>query len=184
MKRVMLGVLALSLAVAGCSSSDGDPSETSADDVIIVAEPTPEAFDASDSTKLAGISTSPSQIQAGECFNEYLYSDRSDFLQQVTTIVGCDGPHDREAYFRTEYPADDGDPAPADETLRRWADKVCLEQFKDFVGLEYVLSKLEIGTIVPSFESWTDQNDRNVICYVFPDEADRRLKSSVKGLGL
>jgi len=56
-----------------------------------------------------------------------------------------------------------------------------LEEFEDFVGREYVLSVLEIGAIVPSFDSWTEEDDRKIICFVFPDEAGRRLKSSVGG---
>ena len=52
------------------------------------------------------------------------------------------------------------------------------------MGLEYVLSKLEIGVIVPSFETWTDDADRNVICFVFPDEDDRRLRTSVANSGI
>ena len=183
MLKLLVLACALVLAASGCTAaSDGEPS--AADTIIIEAAPTPETFDATDSNLLAGVATNPSLIEAGDCFNEYIYPDQSDFLQQVTTLVGCDGPHDREAYFQTEYPADEDDPAPPEETLRRWAERTCLDEFEDFVGLEYVLSRLEIGAIVPTFESWTDDGDRNVICYVFPDEADRRLRSSVRNSGL
>ena len=184
--RRRLGLLLLlvsAVLLAGCSSGS-DETSVIVGDIIVEAEPTPEAFDASDPEQLAGVSVRPSEIEAGDCFNEYVYRDRTDFLQQITTIVGCDGPHDREAYFQTDYPADDGDPAPPDDTLRRWGEAQCLEEFKSFVGLEYVLSALEIGVIVPSFETWTDENDRGVTCYLFPDEAGRRLKSSVRNSGL
>lgn len=179
-RTLLAGCVAL---VVGCSSGS-DELTVNVNDIIVEAEPTPETFDASDPEQLAGVSTRPSDIDAGDCFNEYVYRDRTDFLQQVTTIVGCDGPHDREAYFRTEYPADDGEPAPPDETLRRWGEAQCLEEFRTFVGLEYVLSALEIGVVVPTFETWTDEDDRGVICYVYPDEAGRRLKSSVRNSGL
>ncbi len=169
---------------AGCSGEDNASDTTDQDNIIVEAEPTPEAFDASDPEQLAGVSTSPSNIRPGDCFNEYVYRDRSDFLQQITTLVNCDGPHDREAYFLTEYPADDDDPAPPEETLIRWAESACLDEFEPFVGLEYVLSALEIGAIVPTFESWTNEGDRNVICYVYPDESGRRLRTSVEKSGL
>ena len=70
------------------------------------------------------------------------------------------------------------------DNLRRWAERACLDEFESFVGLEYVLSKLEIGAIVPSFETWTDEGDRNVICFIFPDEDGRRLRTSVADSGL
>lgn len=169
------------VGLVACSSGSDDAQGNDADDVIVEAEPTPEAFDASDSDQLAGVSRDPSEIEAGDCFNEYLYKDQNDSLVQVTTVVSCDGLHDREAYFEIEYPADDDDPIPADDVLRRWAEAACLEEFEDFIGLEYVLSALEIGAIVPSFKSWTDDGDRNVTCFVYPDQAGRRLKSSVRG---
>jgi len=175
---------ALALGAASCSSGSEPAETTEIEDIIVEAEPTPEAFDASDPEQLAGVSTNPSNIVAGDCFNHYRYRDRADFLQQITTLVNCDGPHDREAYFLTEYPAEEGDPAPPEETLRRWAEAACLEEFEGFVGLDYVLSALEIGVIIPSFESWTDESDRNVICFVFPDEPGRRLRTSVANSGL
>jgi len=177
--------IATAIAVLVSCTSAGDDDTSADDDAIIVdAEPTSETFDASDPDQLAGVSTQPSSIEAGDCFNEYVYQDRADFLQQITTIVGCDGPHDREAYFETEYPADEDDPLPPEDTLQRWADAACLEEFEDFVGLEYVLSALEIGAIVPTFETWTDEGDRKVICYVYPDEPGQRLRTSVANSGL
>lgn len=177
--KKLVTACALMLISVGCTAtSDGDDA-TDPNAIIVEAEPTPETFDASDPDLLSGVATSPSNLNAGDCFNEYVYRDQADFLQQITTLVGCDGPHDREAYFQTEYPSDEGDPAPPDETLRRWAESACLDEFEGFVGLEYVLSKLEIGAIVPTFESWTDDGDRNVICFVFPDEDGRRLRTSV-----
>lgn len=181
--KLALGVLGLAILASACTGAGSDAAADT-DPIIVDAEPTPETFDPTDPETLSGVSTSPSRIRAGECFNEYIYQDSTDFLQQITTIVGCDGPHDREAYFVAEYPAGEDDPLPADDTLKRWADVACLEEFEAFVGLEYVLSRLEIGAIVPTFETWTDEGDRNVICYVYPDEAGRRLRSSAAGSGI
>ena len=178
MRRILIAC-AIVLIAASCSGSSASDETSEGSTIIVEAEPTPETFDASDPDLLSGVATSPSLIEEGDCFNEYVYRDQADFLQQITTLVGCTGPHDREAYFRTEYPSDEGDPAPPEETLRRWAERECLDEFEAFVGLEYVLSKLEIGAIVPTFESWTDDGDRAVICFVFPDEPGRRLRTSV-----
>jgi len=175
--RLLLTLAGVVLLAAACSDAAG-PEETSAiDELIVQADPTALVFDASDPPNLAGVSTNPALIESGQCFNEYLFRDQADFVQQVTSVVGCDGPHDREAYFAVEYPASEIDAYPLDEELERWAESVCLDEFEAFVGLEYVLSALEIGTIVPTFEAWTDDDDRNVICYLFPDQGGRLLAS-------
>ena len=178
---LFLGVFALLGVSCGGGSETSDSTDA---DILIEAEPTPSTFDPSDPDQLAGVSTNPSNIEAGDCFNEYVYQDSADLLQQVTTLVGCNGPHDREAYFLAEYPADEDAPMPPDETMQRWALSACLEEFENFVGLEYVLSELEIGAIVPSFEGWTENGDRTVVCFVFPDEPGFRLRSPVFNSGL
>ena len=177
-------VCLLGLLAAGCTSGDGAEQNEAVDRLIVEAEPTTSAFDPSDTDQLAGTSTSPDKIQDGDCFNEYVFSDRSGFLQQITTLVSCDGPHDREAYFATTYPGDDDASYPLEDTLRRWAAAACLDEFEDFVGLEYVLSELEIGAVIPTFDSWTERDDRNVICYVYPDESGFRLRDSVERSGI
>lgn len=182
--KLLVGLLMCAF-VAACAASD-DPEDTTPtiDDLIVEAEDdASRVFDSSDSSNLAGVSTNPSDIEAGQCFNEYLFRDQSDFLQQVTTVVGCEGPHDREAYFVREYPSGESDAYPLDDELERWAESMCLDEFETFIGLEYVLSALELGVIVPTFERWTDDADRNVICYVYPD-AGGRLLASVKDTGI
>lgn len=177
---MLAGLLA---SVSACTSSPDAPVTSPIDDLIVEAVPTALVFDSTDSLQLAGVSTNPARIEFGQCFNEYLFRDQADFVQQVTTVVGCDGPHDREAYFTREYPGGEHASFPLDDELERWADRVCLDEFESFVGLEYVLSALEIGAIVPTFEGWTDDADRNVICYVFPDQGGRLL-ASVAGSGI
>lgn len=172
-KLRLLAAIAAVLVVAAACSSGEEPVDALVD-LIDSTEPTPIVFDPSDPPTLAGVSTDPSLIDSGDCFNEYIFRDATEFLQQVTTIVSCGGPHDREAYFRTEFPAGAEAGFPLDDELERWADNACLDEFEDFVGLEYVLSTLEIGAIVPTFESW-GEGDRAVICYVFPDEGGRLL---------
>ena len=179
-----IAVVAITAAMAtACSGGSDDARSSAIDELIDTAEPTTVVFDSSDSVQLAGTTINPSKIQEGQCFNEYLFRDRSDFVQQVWTIVTCNGPHDHEAFFRTEFPAGENASYPLDDELERWADVTCLDEFQDFVGLEYVLSELEIGAIVPTFERWTDDGDRAVICHVFPDQGGRLL-DSVRNSGI
>ena len=171
-------LIAVGLLVSACAGSDGVGGDGADIDVFIEAvTPTAIVFDPNDPLLLSGLSVEPSELDAGDCFNEYLYRDASDFLQQVTSVVSCNGPHDREAYFRTEYPGGENASYPIDDELDRWADVTCLDEFESFVGLDYVLSALEIGAVVPSFDGWTNDGDRAVICYVFPDQGGRLLES-------
>lgn len=175
---------AFALLVGACSGSDETGTEGNAADGFIEAvTPTASVFDPTDTDAISGLSIDPSELDDGDCFNEYLYRDGSDFRQQVTSVVSCNGPHDREAYFRTEYPGGENATYPIDDELNRWADVTCLEEFEAFVGLDYVLSALEIGAVVPTFESWTNDGDRAVICYVFPDQGGRLL-ASVRNSGI
>ena len=177
-------LIALALLVGACSGSDGVGGDgINVDALIEAVTPTTIVFDPNDPFQLSGTSVDPADLEAGDCFNEYLYRDGSDFRQRVTTVVSCNGPHDREAYFRTEYPGGDSASYPIDDELERWADISCLEEFEDFVGLDYVLSALELGAVVPTFEGWTDDGDRSVICYVFPDQGGRLL-DSVRNSGI
>lgn len=177
-------LVAFALLAGACSGSDDVNSEgNDAAGFIEAVTPTASVFDPSDPDQISGLSVNPSELEGGDCFNEYLYRDGSDFLQQVTSVVSCNGPHDREAYFRTEHPGGESANYPVDDELSRWADVTCLEEFEAFVGLDYVLSELEIGAVVPTFESWTNDGDRAVICYVFPDEGGRLL-DSVRNSGI
>lgn len=172
--RGLLVVVVVALLLGACSGGENTEDGSG---LIIKAEPTTYVFDHRTSENLAGRSTDPLKIQVGDCFNEYLYRDRTDFLQQITTVVDCDTPHDREAYAKTSYPAAEDTKYPTEDELSRWADDYCLDHFEDFIGMEYVLSLLDIGTLTPSFEDWTLDGNRTIICYVFPDEGGRLTES-------
>ncbi len=175
---MVVATLVLGGCFAGESSQSSDP-----DNLIIDVEPTVYQFIDQESANLAGTSTSPDKIQPGDCFNEYLYRDRTDLLQQVTTKVSCDTPHDREAFARTQHPAGEDEPFPLNDELTRWAEAYCLDEFSDFVGLDYVLSLLEIGTVLPEFDAWTEDGYRDITCYVYPANGGR-LRESVERRGI
>lgn len=174
--------LAVFGALAACSGSDGQDLD-SGSDLIVDVEPTVYQFDPNDSSSLAGVSTDPLEISQGDCFNDYLFRDRADFLQNVTTVVRCSTPHDREAYFVTDHPAGEDERFPLNDDLTQWAEATCLKEFEEFVGREYVMSLLEIGTITPGFGEWTDEGIRTLVCYVYPAEGGR-LRESVRNSGI
>lgn len=164
------------------SAADGEQSEDAGEadsDEAQEAESQEKVF-----ARLEGTTTQPSGLEPGDCFNEYRYRDRAEVLQQITTIVECSRPHDKEVYVTVEHPAPDGAPFRGREEISQFARDKCLDAFEDFVGEEYVLSQLEIGFFQPSYETWiSTDNDRSVSCYVHPYEEGRQLQGSMGNIG-
>jgi hypothetical protein len=55
----------------------------------------------------------------------------------------------------------------------------CLDRFAGFVGVDYESSTLDITALYPSSQSWSTQNDREVVCAVFEMNGEK-LKGSAK----
>jgi len=116
-------------------------------------------------------------IQLGDCFD-----DTSSDGGEVDSVPGvpCSQPHDNETYAvfdvtNTTYPEGDG--------MAEIANNTCLEHFESFVGNDYQSSTLEIMTLYPTAQSWSQNNDREVVCAVYDMNA-AKLEGSVKGLAL
>ncbi|WP_167736584.1 septum formation family protein [Nocardioides sp. 1609] len=121
-------------------------------------------------------------LEVGDCVNA-----PEEIKAQVSDIatVPCDEPHDQEAYAVADYePADqdvDGDVFPGDDALTAFADGRCAEEFKGYVGVDYLDSQLYFTYLYPSPRSW-QSGDRAVVCLVL--ESGRQLDKSVKGTKL
>lgn len=82
--------------------------------------------------------------------------------------VPCSEPHEQEAYALVEFrPADgqDGDAFPGDDALAAFADGACAQEFRDYVGVDYLDSELFFTYLLPSPRSW-EQDDRDILCLV------------------
>ena len=101
--------------------------------------------------------------------------------QEVDSVPGvpCSKPHDNEVYAVFDVTAAS---FPGDG-MADMAHEACLERFEAFVGRDYESSSLDIASLYPSRESWSGQNDREVVCAVYDIDA-KKLTGSVKGLGL
>lgn len=116
------------------------------------------------------------QVRVGDCFD-----DSQSNGDEVSNVPGvpCSEPHDNETYAvidltMASYPEGDG--------MEVLAFDSCIERFNGFVGQEYDSSSLDILTMYPSSESWT-QNDREVVCAVYHMDAEK-LVGSAKGKAL
>ena len=101
---------------------------------------------------------------------------------EISSLPGvpCGEPHDNEVYAVFDvnvasYPEGDG---MFDLALDK-----CLDRFASFVGQQYESSELDILTLYPTSDSWSMQNDREVVCAVY-DMNENKLVGSVQGLGM
>ncbi|WP_244930195.1 septum formation family protein [Nocardioides sp. W7] len=96
--------------------------------------------------------------------------------------VDCQEAHDHEAYAVVPYllPGEEepSDEYPGDDTLTKFADGTCAEQYRGYVGVDYLDSELFFTYLLPSPRSW-QEDDRSVVCLV--TAAGRKLEGSVKG---
>lgn len=116
-------------------------------------------------------------LQAGDCFD-----DSSSYSDQVDSLPGvpCADPHDNEVYaiISVDLPE-----FPGDDAMGELAHEKCLTKFPSFVGKDYETSSLDIYTLFPSSESWSRQDDREVVCAVYDMELEK-LVGSAEGRGL
>jgi len=78
-------------------------------------------------------------------------------------ILPCTDPHDQEVYYEITMP--DGDFADTDIDT---ASQECIgDAYTTFVGVGYQDSALDVTTLVPTKESWEQNNDRVIQCIIF-----------------
>jgi hypothetical protein len=100
-------------------------------------------------------------VAVGDCFNDGNAEEIS-----AVPVVPCDQPHDFEAYSAFDIA---GDAFPGDDAVRQQAEEGCSPAFAAFNGLGYDESALYLGYLLPTNESWTGQDDREVLCYIYEE---------------
>jgi predicted small lipoprotein YifL len=97
-------------------------------------------------------------IKVGDCLN-------NPHAEQLTEVefVPCDQPHELEAFAASNLP--DGD-FPGDEEVAAKAEEFCVAEFKAFAGIPYDDSALELIHLNPTEESWSGEQDRELLCLV------------------
>ena len=134
-------------------------------------------------SKTAGTNVSVFTIGVGQCFDA-----PSQVQAELSKLgrVACDKAHVREAYAILDYTAAPGsststasDVYPGSDALSVYAKGVCAQQYKPYVGVDYLDSSLFFTFLVPSARSWEQDDDRKIICFVTTTGAP--LTGSVKG---
>ena len=96
-------------------------------------------------------------LRVGDCLGSYGEGESTS-----VPTVPCGEAHQEEVFASTDLP--DGD-FPDDDARMARAEDGCMLASTEFGGLAYDDSVLDITTIEPTEQSWTD-GDREVLCLV------------------
>ena len=119
-----------------------------------------------DSTDPAGASTL-FELEAGQCFDSSATAvGRTVGIEDVTSVP-CTEAHDGEVFAVVTHPAAGRTPYPGDDAVADFAAAECLQQFPGYTGEGYDDSDLEVATVRPDADSWSDKDDREVACVLY-----------------
>lgn len=118
-------------------------------------------------------------VNVGQCF-----SAPTSVHKELKSLkrTPCNKPHALEAYARIAYSKQKNvaDLAyPGSDVLTKFAQSACAQQFRQYVGVDYLDSSLFFTYLLPSPAGWEQQLDRFVLCFIESSHALRT--SSAKG---
>ena len=95
--------------------------------------------------------------------------------------VDCAEPHIWEAYESIIVEEGDGT-YPGEDVVTAQSETDCKAAFADYVGIDYDSSTLYLSFYYPTEETWTQINDREILCIVTTtDDFATKTTGSVKG---
>ena len=118
-------------------------------------------------------------LQTGQCIEP---PSKPTPEVETVQVFPCTEAHTEELFAIVPYnKTDAGTEYPGDKVLRDFANGACLERYEDYVGAPYTDSSLFYTFLLPSPRSWSDRDDRDVMCFV--TTTGEKLHASVKGSG-
>ena len=131
-------VVLLAAVLAACSDDEDDPAAVKQRDAVEVGD--------------GGV---------GTCLQ---FPDDTGPSVTKLPVIDCDQPHTHEIYFVDVRPG--SDVYPGFDVLEDQARLTCLDEFERYVGRGAFDSEFLYTWIVPSIESWNDQDvkDREILC--------------------
>jgi Septum formation len=150
----VVGVIVLGLIVAG---------------VVIGLADDAERGDSGEITEAGDVSAF--DLHEGDCFD----LPKADSEVYDVSGVPCADPHDAEVFGTFDI---GGEEFPGQQSVIRDAGRGCKSRFADFIGMSYGKSELDMQYLYPTEQSWTTQEDREVVCAV----VDPKGKITVKTL--
>ena len=149
-RRVLVlagSAVALSVALSGCSAINSILGSGSGD-----ANRDEESGQVTESANVNVFS-----VKLGDCM-----LDSGTGSLTNADILPCSEPHDQEVYYEITMP--DGEFSDADIDA---ATQECIgDAYTSFVGVAYDDSELAVTTLVPTKDSWEQNNDRVIQCII------------------
>ena len=116
------------------------------------------------------------EAAARQCFRDPEDVTRATSLDRVE----CKEAHDSEVISVFLL---DGDGFPGEEEVQAEASRRCTEDFFEYVGSTVEESELELSMIAPTQETWDEEDDREVVCWVTMADGST-LEESIAGSAL
>lgn len=120
------------------------------------------------------------EIAVGDCLN----TPEEDVFYEIDPIE-CTERHDLEVFALIDLSTLSPDFStaaayPGDDAVYEAAYDACWDEFEPYIGMPYEESVLYIDAFTPTFEGWSEVDDRIANCVVFEVNADQTeiIKSS------
>lgn len=168
---IALGVLWIAASVAlvatGVVEDFVSGVEQAVEEEVGATGPTDEVGEPGDATSW--------DLRLGDCFNDP-HADDPELSGTALNVVDCGEPHEFEVYAEATL---EGDTFPGEDETVQLADEACIAEFDTFIGMPYEDSSIYSGWFAPNEESWTDFDDRLVIC-IATDPNDPLMVGSLR----
>ena len=103
-------------------------------------------------------------VQTGDCFDDPGADEEVVFQLQA---IPCSEPHDNEVFAVESVAGVFGAAYPGRQALEEHAYEVCSGPiFDSYVGTTYLDSSLEVFTLTPTDDSWSE-GDRDFVCVLY-----------------
>ena len=113
------------------------------------------------------------EMRVGDCFDDEAFEATE--ISEVPAVP-CSQPHDNEVYAVFDIVGE----WPGDERVEELAHEGCYERFAGAIGKTYEDSVIDFTTLYPTEGSWTQRDDREVICVGYHMEYEK-LTGSIVG---
>lgn len=106
------------------------------------------------------------ELRVGDCISDDRPPDRTEGPASVMLVhaVPCSEPHHNEVFARTAFPAS-LTRYPEDDDISKHAGQACMPHFRDYVGIDFADSELNLGFIYPDERGFL-AGKRYIVCYV------------------
>jgi hypothetical protein len=106
-------------------------------------------------------------VKEGDCLDDStLAAIGAEVSSEVDEVhaIPCEEAHTLEAYH--VFDLEGGDEFPGLTQVQDLSEKGCVEAFQPFVGVPFAKSKLDFFYLYPQMLTWTELDDRSVVCLV------------------